>query len=61
MKRYNFYFPEQQIENLRKISKDTGISMAELIRRAIDNLIKDYVSNIQSQDNYRQQNESNSQ
>ena len=61
MKRYNFYFPEQQIETLRKISKDTGISMAELIRRAIDNLIKDYVSNIQSQDNYRQQNESNSQ
>ena len=60
MKRYNFYFPEEQIETLRKISKDIGISMSELIRRAIDNLIKDYVSNIQSQDNYRQQNESNS-
>jgi len=30
--------------------------MAELLRRAIDNFIKDYVSNIQIQDNNRQEN-----
>ena len=49
------------MENIRKLSKQTGLSVSELLRRAIDDLLAKYVPNIQSQDNYRQQKESNSQ
>ena len=61
MKRYNFYLPEQQVDSLRNVSKQTGLSVSELLRRAIDELLKSYVSNIQSQDNNRQKSGSNSQ
>ena len=60
MMKFLFYLPEQQLENIRKLSKQTGLSVSELLRRAIDDLLAKYVSNIQSQDNYQQQNESNS-
>ncbi|MBC8233662.1 ribbon-helix-helix domain-containing protein [bacterium] len=59
MERRNFYLPKQQIEGLKKLSKQTGLSMSELLRRAIDNLLNSYVSDIQSQDNNRQENRSN--
>ena len=36
MKRINFCFPEQLIEKLKKLSKDTGLTMSEIIRRALD-------------------------
>lgn len=36
MKRVNYHLTEKQIKTLREISKDTGLSVAELIRRAID-------------------------
>jgi len=32
---------EDQLKTLRKLSKKTGISQSLLIRRAIDNLLKD--------------------
>lgn len=35
MKKFNFYLPEQQIKALGKLSKQTGISISEHIRRAI--------------------------
>jgi predicted DNA-binding protein len=56
MKRHDFYLPKQQIEKLRKLSEETGLSMSELLRRAIDNFLNSYVSNLQSQDNSRQAN-----
>ena len=36
MKRTNVHLPEQQIDELKKLSKKRGISMAEIVRRAID-------------------------
>ena len=40
MKRVNYHLTELQIEKLKKLSKQTGLSIAELIRRAIDEYIK---------------------
>jgi hypothetical protein len=40
MKRVDFHLTERQIEELREMSKDTGISVAELIRRAVDMFLK---------------------
>ena len=40
MKRVNYHLTELQIKQLKKLSKQTGLSMAELIRRAIDEYIK---------------------
>ena len=36
MKRFNLYLKEQSIDKLEAIAKKTGLSVAELIRRAID-------------------------
>lgn len=40
MKRHNFFYPEQLIEELRKLSKETGLPMSELIRRAISEFLE---------------------
>jgi predicted DNA-binding protein len=40
MKRVAFHLTEQQIERLQKVSKETGLKVAELIRRAIDNFLE---------------------
>jgi hypothetical protein len=40
MKRVNFHITERQQDELRKISERTGLSVAELIRRAVDILIE---------------------
>lgn len=40
MKRIDMYLTKPQIVALSKISKKTGLSVSELIRRAIDNYIK---------------------
>ena len=61
MIKFTFYLPEQQMENIRKLSKQTGLSVSELLRRAIDDLLAKYVPNIQSQDNHRQENRGDSQ
>ena len=39
MKRVNYYIPDRQIEKLRELSEHTGISMSEIIRRAIDDYL----------------------
>jgi len=39
MKKINSYFTEKQIEALRKLSADTGLTVAELLRRAIDHYL----------------------
>ncbi len=44
MKRKQFYLEDQQLDKLDAISKRTGISKAELVRRAIDKLPKDLES-----------------
>jgi predicted DNA-binding protein len=36
MKRVNYHLTETQIEKLKALSKKTGLTVAELIRRAID-------------------------
>lgn len=39
MVRTNFYFPEKMLERLKQLSKSTGLSVSELIRRAVDTLL----------------------
>ena len=36
MKRVDYHLTELQLKQLKKLSKQTGLSVAELIRRAID-------------------------
>lgn len=42
MKRVSMFFTEQQIAALKRLQKKTGLAIAELVRRAIDLLIKTY-------------------
>lgn len=41
MHRTNFHFHPEFIERLRKYSKHTGMSMAEIMRRAMDKHLKE--------------------
>jgi len=41
MKLKTFSIEEEKLKALRKLSKETGIPQSSLIRRAIDNLLKD--------------------
>lgn len=36
MKRVNYYLSELQLDKLKKLSTETGISVSEIIRRAVD-------------------------
>ena len=36
MKRVNYHLPIRQLQAMRELSKQTGLTVAELIRRAID-------------------------
>lgn len=40
MKRVNYHLTDKQIETLKEIAKDTGLTVAELIRRAIDKFLR---------------------
>ena len=40
MQRVNFHLTERQLTALRDLAKRTGITVAELIRRAVDALLK---------------------
>lgn len=40
MKRINYHLTELQIEQLKELSRKTGLSVAELIRRAVDEYMK---------------------
>lgn len=40
MKRTNIYLTEPSVEKLQTLSEKTGLSVAELIRRAIDDFLK---------------------
>lgn len=40
MKRINHHLTNLQIKQMRELSRQTGLSVAELIRRAIDEYIK---------------------
>jgi predicted DNA-binding protein len=40
MKRTHFFLPEPAFERLQELSKRLDISVAELIRRAIDDFLK---------------------
>jgi len=39
MIRTNIHLTEGQLKNLRKLAKQTGLSVAELVRRAIDEFL----------------------
>jgi len=41
MRLKTFSIEEEKLKTLRKLSKETGIPQSLLIRRAIDNLLKD--------------------
>lgn len=40
LQRFNFFLPQQQISCLEILSNRTGLSISELIRRALDNYIE---------------------
>lgn len=40
MKRTNIYLTQQSIDALRKEQKKTGLSVAELVRRAIEDFLR---------------------
>ena len=40
MKRTHFFLPEPAFERLQELSKERDVSVAELIRRAIDDFLK---------------------
>lgn len=40
MRKYNLYLPERQIVELEKMSERLGISVSEIIRRALDSFIE---------------------
>lgn len=40
MKRTNYYYPEQMLARLKTLSERMGVSVSELIRRAIDEFLK---------------------
>lgn len=43
MKRVNYHLTDHQLKRLKRISKTSGLTVAELIRRAIDAfLLKQY-------------------
>lgn len=42
MKRLQFFIPEPVLGRLKELSKQLDLSVAELIRRAIDDFIKKY-------------------
>ena len=42
MPRVNFVLTEPQIKNLNQISETTGLSVSEIIRRAVDDWIEKY-------------------
>lgn len=39
MKRTNLHLTDLQIKSLRKLSKKTGLTVAELVRRAVDQFL----------------------
>ncbi|MGA2517913.1 MAG: ribbon-helix-helix domain-containing protein [Thermodesulfobacteriota bacterium] len=41
-KRVGFYLTDLQIKNLKKVSKATGLTVSEIIRRAVDEHLKQY-------------------
>jgi len=46
MKRINFYLTDKEINNLQSLSQVTGLSVSELVRRAIDSFLKKNEKNI---------------
>lgn len=40
MIRTNFHLSEKQLDGLRRLAEKTGLSVAELVRRAIDVLLE---------------------
>ena len=41
-KRVGFYLTDLQIKNLKKVSKKTGLTVSEIIRRAVDEHLEQY-------------------
>lgn len=40
MIRTNYYYPKQMLDRLRVAQKQTGLTISELIRRAVDEYLK---------------------
>jgi len=40
MKRINFYLTDKQVAKLKLLSKESGMSVSELVRKAIDSFLK---------------------
>lgn len=41
MKRVNFFFPQQMLDRLKALSARTGVPAAEILRRALEAVLKE--------------------
>jgi predicted DNA-binding protein len=41
VKRVNFFFPQQMLDRLRSLSSKTGVPAAEILRRALESVLKE--------------------
>jgi predicted DNA-binding protein len=44
--RVGFYLTDLQIKNLKAVSKKTGLTVSEIIRRAVDEHLEKYIQNV---------------
>lgn len=48
MRRTNMYFTTPQMDKLSRLSDETGLSVAELVRRAVDDYLKRHPAGIEA-------------
>jgi len=62
MIRRQVYLTETQVETMKFLAEQDGVKISEIMRRALDFYLgyRIYVSNLQSQDNNRQKNRTDS-
>ena len=50
MKRTGFYLTEQELEILNLIMSKTGLTMSDIVRRAIDKYIEEFKAKLDNED-----------
>jgi predicted DNA-binding protein len=50
MKRYNFYFPQAMMKQLKELSKKTGVPMSEILRRMLKKYLNKGLASDQCRD-----------
>ncbi len=51
MRRVNYHLTEGQIERLQRLAQKTGLSVAEIIRRAVDDYLDKKTNRMKKEEN----------